>query len=250
MHPGPINRGVELSHDLADHRPERDPRPGAQRRRAAHGGALPVRRPQRGAAARRRGVVSRILDARRPRARSGERAATSVGDLLIEDGASRPSGGDLAAGRRRVHRRRRLLGRAGLRRPAQPPARAGPGVQGGHRLGRPRRGGGRLHRGRLHGQHAPGERRPGDDRLHPRPRAQRLARCACYPVAAATRGLEGEVMTEMAALVGRRRRRLQRRRQDDHGRRRDAPRARVLAAGRRAGDRRTRRTARWSARAS
>ena len=52
MHPGPINRGVELSHDLADRRPERDPRPGAQRRRAAHGGALPVRRPRAAARAR------------------------------------------------------------------------------------------------------------------------------------------------------------------------------------------------------
>ena len=40
----------------------------------------------------------------------------------------------------------------------------------------------------------------------------------------------------MAALVQRGRGRLQRRRQDDHGQRRDAPRARVLEAGRRPGD--------------
>ena len=88
MHPGPINRGVEISHDLADQRPERDPRPGAQRRRGAHGGALPVRRPRAARRAReeRRERGSwirggRVLDpgarARRSRATCWSRTAAS-----------------------------------------------------------------------------------------------------------------------------------------------------------------------------
>ena len=43
MHPGPINRGVEIDSEIADCPPQRHPRPGHQRPRRPHGGALPLR---------------------------------------------------------------------------------------------------------------------------------------------------------------------------------------------------------------
>ena len=76
----------------------------------------------------------------------------------------------------------------------------------------------------------PGERRPGDDSTSSSIGRSRDSPARVYPIAAATKGLEGEVMTEMAALRRRRSRGVQRRRQDDHGQRGDATRARVLAA--------------------
>ena len=48
LHPGPMNRGVEIDSDVADGPHSRDPRPGDQRRRRAHGGALSPRRRQAG----------------------------------------------------------------------------------------------------------------------------------------------------------------------------------------------------------
>ena len=44
MHPGPMNRGVEIAAEVADLPRRGDHRPGAQRRRRAHGGALPAAR--------------------------------------------------------------------------------------------------------------------------------------------------------------------------------------------------------------
>ena len=44
MHPGPINRGVEIDSDVADSGRERHPRPSHQRPRRPHGRALPLRR--------------------------------------------------------------------------------------------------------------------------------------------------------------------------------------------------------------
>ena len=44
MHPGPINRGVEIDSEVADGLAKRDSRPGHQRSRRAHGCSLSVRR--------------------------------------------------------------------------------------------------------------------------------------------------------------------------------------------------------------
>ena len=44
MHPGPMNRGVEIAAEVADLPRVGDHRPGAQRRRRAHGGAVPAAR--------------------------------------------------------------------------------------------------------------------------------------------------------------------------------------------------------------
>ena len=44
MHPGPMNRGVEIAAEVADLPRVGDHRPGAQRRGRAHGGALPAAR--------------------------------------------------------------------------------------------------------------------------------------------------------------------------------------------------------------
>ena len=40
MHPGPMNRGVEIASEVADGPVLGDPRPGRQRRRGADGGAV------------------------------------------------------------------------------------------------------------------------------------------------------------------------------------------------------------------
>ncbi len=80
-------------------------------------------------------------------------------------------------------------------------------------------------------------------------RARQESPARVYPIGAATRGLAGEVMTEMVALVDAGCVALSRRRPDDHGLRRDAPRARVLATGARRRSSPTPRTARWCARA-
>ena len=44
MHPGPMNRGVEIASDVADHPASRDRGTGHQRDRDPHGAALPAPR--------------------------------------------------------------------------------------------------------------------------------------------------------------------------------------------------------------
>ena len=44
MHPGPMNRGVEIAAEVADLPTVRRRRPGAQRRRRPHGGSVPAPR--------------------------------------------------------------------------------------------------------------------------------------------------------------------------------------------------------------
>ena len=56
MHPGPMNRGVEIASEVADGPVLGDPRPGHERRRRADGGPVPAPRRERGG-----GVMSRLL---------------------------------------------------------------------------------------------------------------------------------------------------------------------------------------------
>ena len=56
MHPGPMNRGVEIAAEVADLPQSLHHRPGAQRRGRAHGGALPAARLGRRAGHHRRGA--------------------------------------------------------------------------------------------------------------------------------------------------------------------------------------------------
>src|SRR6185436_8016944 len=70
-----------------------DPRPGAQRRRAAHGGALPVRGPR--AAAARGGVVMTRVLVRGGRILDPAAEHDAVGDLLLVDGRVAAVGGKL-----------------------------------------------------------------------------------------------------------------------------------------------------------
>ena len=211
---------------------ERDPRPGAQRRRPAHGGALPLASPGR-ASPRGEGCVARSLIAaggsstrRFERDEPGGRADRG----RAHRGGGRPessrrpgaevvdaSGCWVAPGFVDLHTH--------LREPGQEYKED---IASG---GRAAVAGGFTAVACMANTH-PVNDDPATDRLHPRPR-RHDSPARVYPVAAATKGLEGEVMTEMAASRGRRRRRLQRRRQDDHGQRRDAARARVLEAGRR-----------------
>ena len=131
MHPGPMNRGVEIAAEVADLPAAVDHRPGAQRRRRAHGGAVPAARRRaptlrtsrparrsaawltrvrdRGRPGRRRRPASGAADVRRRRrARSSPSAPTSTADA-----GSLDAGGCVVA--------------PGPRRPPHPPARAGPG---------------------------------------------------------------------------------------------------------------------------
>ena len=177
MHPGPINRGVEIAHDLADRRPSvilDQVRNGVAVRMAVLY-LLAGRRRERGQ--RRSDVVSRILIRGGRLLDPGDAAATSSARRAASRTAgSRRCGAGLAASGREVIDARGLLGRARLRRSARAPARArarstrktsrraaAPAVAGGFTTVV------------LHGEHGPGERRPGGDGVHPRPRARGLA---------------------------------------------------------------------------
>ena len=251
MHPGPVNRGVEIAHDLADRRPSvilDQVRNGVAVRMAVlylfAGRSREARRLGRTAWAEDESWIrgGRVLDpvdgtrrdrrrARRGRPHRGASApglAGSGGEVIDAAGAwVAPGFVDL-----HVH----------LREPGQEYKED---IASG---GRAAVAGG-FTRGRLHGEHAARERRPVGDRVHPRPRAPGVA-------GARLPGRRRDARTRRRGddrdgrARGRGLRRALRRRQDDHGLRRDAPRARVLAARARRRSSRTPRTARWCATAS
>ena len=138
LHPGPINRGVELAPDVAD-----GPRSvildqvenGVAVRMAI---LVPAGRRRRGRGQGCEGMSSRpALHRGRPGHRPRQRHRRACGRWSSRDGRIAEVGrADRAPARRARHRRPGPLGHAGLRRPARPPARARPGVQGDHRHGR------------------------------------------------------------------------------------------------------------------
>ena len=112
MHPGPMNRGVEIDDEVADSAASLVTAPGARRARRAHGRALrPARGPRRGGggvSGRERGPAragaaaraGRPARARRARRSIPARASTRALDVLVRDGVDR------RARRRRSTRRR------------------------------------------------------------------------------------------------------------------------------------------------
>ncbi len=118
MHPGPMNRGVEIDSRVAD-LPERGHRTTGQQRRAhSHGGAVSeCRRFTRGV------EIDDIPASPRPPRRTATRRAWPT-CWCVTDASSRSASHVDAPAGATVHRRRGLLGGSGIRRPAHPPARA------------------------------------------------------------------------------------------------------------------------------
>ena len=199
LHPGPMNRGVEIARDVADgpYSVILDQVANGVAVRMAvlylldgargSGGAACYEAPgasSRGARARcpRRPPGSSCV-ARAPRL--GRRLAAGALLLLRGDGgrsepgarwgARRPLGDGRSLKSRRTSRSaatsrsstRRQGRRSGVHRHPCPPARAGTGTQGDGRDRDSRGRGGRVHRGRLHGEHASGQRHRRGDRAHP-----------------------------------------------------------------------------------
>ena len=184
MHPGPVNRGVELAAEVIDS-PQAvigqqvaagvvvrmavlyELLAGRDRARPRAGDGIERRR---GPDAPRAGA-SRSCTATQPPADLLIRGAHVLDpragidaplDVLVRDGAIAELGapGALEApDGRRGARRRGPPPVPRLRRPARAPARARPGAQGGPRLRHPRRGGRRLRRRRRDAEHRPGGRR-------------------------------------------------------------------------------------------
>ena len=177
MHPGPMNRGVEIDSDRRRRRAVADPRTGRDGRRGAHGGA--------GSAVAR---TCRMRDVaccrmtRRPillanaRIVDPSRDLDFAGDLLIADGVIReakrgigaagvPEGTEVdrlprQAGRARPGRHARLHRRARRRAPRD------------LRLGEPGRRRRRRHHHHLPARHHARDRRSGDRRFRAAPRAR------------------------------------------------------------------------------
>ena len=183
MHPGPVNRGVELAAEVIDSPQALIVAAGGVGRGGAHGRALRAARRARGPSRAAGGAHDRAaagmnaaernrsrpleLDFAPTRARRGAaarraaaRPAHGPGRREGRAGARRPRG--RAGQRHRGARRRRAGGRRrparvpGLRRPARAPAHARPRGRGGHRLRHAGRGRGRLLRHPRSAQHAPG----------------------------------------------------------------------------------------------
>ena len=197
MHPGPVNRGVELAPEVADG-PYSVILDQVANGVAVRMAVLYLLAGQQG----RGGLSDEPADPERPRRRSRQRAGR-VQDVLIEAGriarvGPRPR---RAGGHRDARRHRARWSRPGfidihvhLREP-------GLGVQGDDRERHAGGGGGRLHRGRVHGQHPAGQRQPRRHRLHPAPRRAPEGVVRVYPIGAVTRGLEGEELAELAELA-------------------------------------------------
>ena len=161
MHPGPMNRGVEIASDVADFAPLAHPRAGLQRRRRPDGRALSAPdRPRLGG-----GSMSRALLLRGGRLVDPPAGVDGELDLLIRDGLV------AGAGRGPVRRRRRGARCVGspraprFHRPPRAPSRTGPRICGDDR-DRPEGGrGGRLHGRLCDAEHGPGRRQPADRRV-------------------------------------------------------------------------------------
>ena len=213
MHPGPMNRGVEITREVADSAASLVDAPGARRPGGADGGALrPARRPsaaaggvsgREGRTPRRRRPATRRRPARprraRGRPRRGHRRAPRRARARRRDRRARRRA--RRAGGRRGRRCRRLHAAARLDRPARAPAHPGPGAQGGPRdRHRGRR------RGRVHARSSPC-RTPTRWSTPPRCCARCTSSAAtrrCVAVgflAAISLGQQGEQLAQLGALA-------------------------------------------------
>ena len=194
MHPGPMNRGVEIAADVADLPRSLDHPPGGQRRRRAHGRPVPPARSRRPSDRRDAVVIRGGHGGRRHRRPAGPTCWSRDGVVAaVGDRPRRPR-------RRHGARRRRLRRRARAGRPPRPPAPARPGGGGDGRDRRPGRRPRRLHRGRGHAQH----------RARHRQRRRRCGRCSSSAPArscdvrvagAITKGRRGEELAPMAEMA-------------------------------------------------
>ena len=201
MHPGPMNRGVEIGRDVADAPQLADRAPGRGRPGGADGRALRPRHarrtPRRAASARRRrggGLMARLVQragaARRPRdprrapVRPRAPASTRALDLRVAHGVHRR---DRRRPRRRpAPRRSRPTGMTVLPAFVDPHVHLrtpGPGVQGGPRHGHAGCGRRRLLRHPRHAEHRAGDRHRRGARVAVRAgaRGRRRARPASSP---------------------------------------------------------------------
>ena len=198
MHPGPMNRGMEIAAEVADSRAAHDRRAGRQRRDRPDGRAVPAARRRGGAC----GDAGDLPDHERAWLIKGaaHRSAASRRTSCSRTGSSPRSAPDLT--RRRGVARRGRPGRAARPgRPAHPPARAGPGGRRDGRDRHPGRRARRVHRRARDGQHRAGRRhrRRGRAGLAARPRGR--ATCDVRPVGAVTVGLAGEQLAELGAMA-------------------------------------------------
>ena len=181
MHPGPMNRGVEIDGAGRGRGRRADRRAGARGPRVAHGCALRPAdaRPGRGRSRRGRGGGVMLFARRDPGADLVIRGARvldpahgidAVMDVRVDGGVIAGLGDDLADERAPRRRRRGQAARAGVRRPARPPAHARPGGRGDDRDRHAGGRGRRLLRDPRHAQHRPGHRFGGRARLADRRR--------------------------------------------------------------------------------
>ena len=216
MHPGPINRGVEIDGRVADSPRLADPRAGALRARGPDGGAPGAARRAAGARGGRMTLFCK----------NGRSDSLVLEGRLARRRVRRGHGRERRDRADRAGRRDRQRARARLRRPARPPAHAGTRGRGDdrerHRGGRGRR----LLRDPGDAEHRSGRRLGGRARLARRGRAPRGARPDRLHgrdlEAARRRGADRDGRARR-----RRRRRVHRRRPPRHLGGPDAPRAPV-----------------------
>ena len=174
MHPGPMNRGVEIDTRGRRRRPVADPRAGRDGRRGAHGGA-------RGAVAESaecvrppslagpRTILDEMLSERRPillanaRILDPSRDLDIDGDLLIADGVIREAKRGIGAagvpeGTEVIDCKGKVVA-PGLDRHARLRRRARRGISRDDRVGEPGGGRRRRHHHRLPARHHAGDRR-------------------------------------------------------------------------------------------
>ena len=194
MHPGPMNRGVEISPEVAD-----GPR-SVILDQVANGVAVRMAVLYLLAGSERQGDGMSLLIQERPGASIRPRDRRACRTCSIDGGRIARS----ARGLRRPteadgHRRRRQGRLPGLHRHARAPARARATSTRRHRDRHARGGRRRLHRRLLHAQHQPAQRQPRGHRLHPG-QARARGRRARLPDRRRHRGLEGEALAEMGEL--------------------------------------------------
>ena len=190
MHPGPMNRGVEIDSRVADSpdvaRSSTQVRVGARRRGWRFSTtSSPAARSACRRSPRRRwrdalaegASPARIVVIRGARVLDPAEGIDATLEVRIDDGTIVEVAEKVDANEHRVDRRGRARARAGVRRPARPPAHAGPRGRGDGRERHRRRGGRRLLRDPRDAEHRSGRRLRRDARRARRDGAAARPRC-------------------------------------------------------------------------
>ena len=224
MHPGPMNRGVEIARRSGRAARRGDHPAGRQRRRRADGGAVrPARLGRRPADLEERRVTAvadhgaaRVVD-QTASARADVRDRRTAAIVAVGDGARR------SAATTTCSTPTGCVVAPGLRRPPRPPARAGPGGGRDDRDRQPGRRARRLHRGRGDAQHRPGAGLARRRRVRARARARAAGLCEVLPGRVHHVGRARRAAGAVRRAGRRRRAALHRRRQRRAGPAADAP---------------------------